>query len=866
MRSLAFFVLFALSASGSGAPLNFRPKAQAFEPNLGQCDPAVRFLARFPGYVLFLTEAEAVFLFPGGGRPPSRHELPQLLSHPTPDASKSPTSVLRLRWIGPAGAARVQPHGSASLPGYSNYLRGNDPARWIKKVPHFSQVDFPGLFPGTDLVFYGREGGLEFDWRLRPGVRVAGLEMELSGQKSMELGPEGSLQLELPGGRFSFKAPAAYQEVPGGRIPVEIRYSLRDGNRVGFDVGPCDPSLPIVIDPFIDYATFVGGGGFEWLHAVAADAEGKAYVVGFTTSVDYPTQAALRSSTPSIVAGHQDAVLSVLDPTGSFLIYSTYLGGSDNEDALAVVVDSSGSATVGGTTTSVDFPVVNAFQGSYGGASSFDGFLCKLAPDGGSFIFSTYLGGSDNDAVWGLAQSGSGDIYATGYTFSANFPVSAGLSPAGAGGPDVFVVKASPTGALMYSTCQIKGSLGDFGYAVAVDLSGCAYVTGKTDSANFPVLGALQATNFSGGDAFVSKLNPTGSALLFSTFLGGSGTDVGESIAVDTGGAVSVAGFTQSGNFPVLNPFQGANGGGDDGFVCRLSPTGAALLFSTYLGGSNNEEDSNLAMDAVGNIFVGTSTYSPNFPVTSGSCPACGPSGVEDLVLSEFDSTGTLLFSRFFGAIGHLEYESLGIDSTRNIYMVGMTPNVLPATAGAFQTASGGNQDGFVVKFGEFYQSPTSTPTPTQTVNPALTPTLSPTMTVSATFSASPSPSLSPTVTRTPTLRPTPSITPTPTPPPLPLTLRLYPSSPNPSTGTGSWLTFLISTPARISVTIYTVAGEEVTRLPSADYPAGVSETFWNNHNSADALVASGIFIFKLSALSPAGERNSDFGKCSVVR
>jgi Beta-propeller repeat len=371
------------------------------------------------------------------------------------------------------------------------------------------------------------------------------------------------------------------------------------------------------------YSTYLGGSSYDEGSGIAVDASGNAYVTGWTASGNFPTTAGAFQTT--FGEGYDDAFVSKLNGTGSALIYSTYLGGSSYDEGHGIAVDASGKAYVTGLTYSSDFPTTaGAFQSALGGFD--DAFVSKLNPAGSALLYSTYLGGSSYDEGDGIAVDASGDAYVTGLTYSSDFPITAGaFQTKSRGGFDAFVSRLNADGSTLYAT-YLGGSRDDFGFGIAVDASGKAYVTGRTYSSNFPTTaGAFQATpggGYSGGydDAFVVKLNAAGTALVYSTYLGGSGDDVGYGIAVEASGNASVTGETYSSDFPTTpGAFQTILGGFDDAFVSKLNPAGSALLYSTYLGGNRIDEARGIAIDALGNAYVAGWTGSGNFPTTAGA-------------------------------------------------------------------------------------------------------------------------------------------------------------------------------------------------------------------------------------------------------
>jgi hypothetical protein len=489
-------------------------------------------------------------------------------------------------------------------------------------------------------------------------------------------------------------------------------------------------------DPVLFYSTYLGGSDFDLAAGIAVDAAGNAYITGTTQSTNFPTTAGVFQPT---FRGFQDVFLTKLNPTGSGLFYSTYLGGSDRDNGSAIAVDASGNVYVTGQTNSTDFPTTGgAFQTTFGGSGSGcsnapgDAFVTKLAPTGSALIYSTYLGGSLNDAGFSIAIDASDNAYVTGLTISLNFPTTPGaFQPAYrpgsgcacSGTERAFVSKVNATGtSLVYST-YLDGSGSDAGNGIAVSAAGNATVTGRTNSPDFPTNGfgggAFQptppsgATGCSPGDAFVITFNTAGSGLLYSTYLGGSSDDAGLGVALDALGDAYVTGITTSTNFPTLAAFQPALDGGQDAFVTKLNPMGTGLLYSTYLGGSSDDFGQGIALDALGNAYVAGGTSSANFPVTSGA-PQATFGGVRDAFVTKLNPTGSgLAYSTYLGGSGDDVAFSITLDAlpNPNAYTAGFTASTnFPTTSGAFQTTfGGGSGDAFVTKIANILLPPPTT-------------------------------------------------------------------------------------------------------------------------------------------------------------
>ena len=588
----------------------------SFEANQGQTDAQVRFLSRGSGYTLFLTPSEAVLSLQ---KPrPTEGTVPSARAPARSD--KARTATVRIKLIGANPQSRVQ--GIAPLPGKTSYFIGRDPQKWHSDVPTYSRVEYSYVYPGIDLIYYGDSGLLENDFIVRPGASPEAITLELQAAQGFKIDAQGDLVLHTESGDVRLLKPHAYQQVKGRKQVIPARYVARGKNQVGFEVTAYDRTTPLIIDPILSYSTYLGGSALDDAFGIAVDSSGNAYVTGFTASTNFPTTS---GTFQTALAGGFDVFVTKLNATGTALVYATYLGGSSDDEANGIAVDSSGNAYVTGFTASTNFPTTSgAFQTSFGGGPN-DAFVTKLNATGTTLVYSTYLGGGGTDDAVGIAVDSSGNAYVTGLTASANFPTSSGaFQTTFGGGPfDVFVTKLNSTGtALAYST-YLGGSGDDEGDGIAVDSNGSAYVTGVTSSINFPTSSGAFQTTFGGGpfDVFVTKLNATGTALAYSTYLGGSGDDEGFGIAVDSTGNAYVTGLTSSTNFPTsLGAFQTTFGGGPfDVFVTKLNATGAALAYSTYLGGSNQDEGFAIRVDSTGNAYVAGLTNSTNFPTTSGA-------------------------------------------------------------------------------------------------------------------------------------------------------------------------------------------------------------------------------------------------------
>lgn len=616
----------------------------SFEMNQGQVNEKVRFLSRSGGRTLFLTPTESALVSP---------------------------QVLRMKFEG----ANPQPEisGLEMRPGKVNHFIGNDPTKWRTHVPLYAKVQYKNLYPQIDLVFYGKERELEYDFIVAPGADPKKIALGFASHLPLNTDPEGNLAIGTGKEQVLMKKPILYQELAGSRKEIRGGYLIR-GHQVVFEVGSYDRSLPLVIDPVIVYTTLVGGSHFEMGTAITVDSSENIYMAGFTQSVDFPLENAVDDQNAD-APSNSDAFITKLSPDGSTLIYSTYLGGSQATDHYKftsdsihqIAVDASGSVSVAGHTFSKDFPLSHPLQAANRGNG--DAFVSKLSPDGSHLVFSTYLGGSDgNDIGYGIAVDPFDNVYVTGMTESSNFLTANPLQDHNAGGRDAFLVKLSPDGTTLNYATHLGGSGKDEGIGVNVDATGDMYVAGYTESTDFPTVNPAQPHNGGGRDAFISKLKSDGSSLIYSTYLGGSDMDSSQSrVALDLAGHAYIAGYTQSTDFPTANPVQEGNGGSDDAFIAKLSPDGSNLIFSTYLGGSSSDWGKDIAVHPLSQkIYVTGHTHSANFPAVN---PLESFGGFVDTFVAKLADEDVV----FSTCLGMYASRGLGIDlaPSGSIYVTG---------------------------------------------------------------------------------------------------------------------------------------------------------------------------------------------------
>jgi hypothetical protein len=645
-----------------------------FEENAGQTGAEVKFLARGDGYNLFLTQSEAVLI------------LPRLRSRSDADAQ----SVVRMKLIGADPAPQME--GLDRLPGRSNYLIGRDESRWRRNVASFAKVRYRSVYPGIDLIYYGNQRQLEYDFVVAPSADPQMIRLGFEGADQIEIDAQGDLVLQTAYGEVRQRKPLAYQEADGVRQEIASRYVLKGNREVGFELGEYDRTRPLVIDPVLAYSTYLGGSSGELTGSIAVDGAGNAYVTGITYSSDFPTADPLQPN-PGADNDLGDVFVTKLNREGTELVYSTYLGGSDYDDSDGIAVDEDGNAYLTGRTQSLDFPTENALQPEMatGGGINEDLFVTKLNADGSGLVYSTYLGGgTGQDLGSDLAIDDQRNIYLAGITTSSDFPTVNPPQPAHAGSVDVFAAKLKADGsALAYST-YLGGGFLEALEGIAVDGSGNAYLTGWTFSNDFPTVNPLKPSLAAGDlDAFVTKISADGSAFVYSTYLGGDEQDRASDIDVDAFGNAYVTGITFSTNFPTVNPLQPVFSGLNDAFVTKINGNGSAICYSTYLGGTGVEEGTGIAIDSRNNIYVTGWTRSHDFPTVDAVQPM--PDNSTDIPDNVFvtklkaDGAG-LIYSTYLGGSGYDAGARIAVDARGNAYLFGFTDSDdFPTTPGAVQ-------------------------------------------------------------------------------------------------------------------------------------------------------------------------------------
>jgi len=668
-----------------------------FIENKGQVDGQVRFYERGGGHTTFFTgDGVVLALTKSGSRVEKTSHNKRTKDGERKNDKEAITEALSLSFVGANKDAKITAEGR--MPGHVNYFIGNDRSKWHSNIPTYEAVTYKDLYKNIDISFYGNNKDLEHDVIVRPGGDPSSVRLAYKGIKGLKITEDGDLEVSLEHGKIIEKRPLIYQEIEGRRVAVEGGYRIlsdKDGAfAYGFEVASYDMTKDVVLDPVLEYSTYLGGSyDVTGSEGIAIDSAGAAYVTGYTASTDFP----LVNPIQATQSGSYDAFVTKINPAGSAIVYSTYLGGSDYDYSYDISVDSAGNAYVTGYTASPDFPLINPLQDFLKGGS--DAFVTKINSAGSAFYYSTYLGGNDYDYGQGISVDSAGNAYVTGLTPSSDFPI---INPVqwafGGGTEDAFVSKITPTGsALVYST-YLGGTDFDSGNSIAVDSTGAAYVTGSTTSPDFPLINPLQAILDGGSDAFITKINPTGSALVYSTYIGGMNFDLGHDIAVDNTGAAYVTGSTTSQDFPLLNPAQWIFGGIEDAFVTKITPTGSALVYSTYLGGSDLDEGFGIAVDSAGTAYVTGYTWSNDLPLVNPIQDVMG--GAFDVFVTKINPSGSnLIYSTYLGGGASEIGNSIVVDSVGAAYVTGYTSSSdFPLMNPIQGTVAFGGTDAFISK------------------------------------------------------------------------------------------------------------------------------------------------------------------------
>jgi hypothetical protein len=675
-----------------------------FIENKGQVHKDVAFYAKTFGGTVFVTkDGRLVYTLPEGssGKEDLRKHGKISKLDAKKDAQLGRVVVLIESFV---GAKIKEVKGESPSTTKVSYFKDNDPSRWKSGISTYDLVSLGEVYKGIEVKLRAYGNNVEKLFYVKPGASPDAIKVKVEGGR-ISVNDKGELEVETELGIVRFTKPVAYQEVDGKKVEVPVSYRLINDNLYAFNVGEYDRTKPLVIDPLLA-STFIKGSDWELVYAIALDRSGNVYVIGRTSSSDYPTTPGAYDRSYN---GDFDVFVSKLSNDLSKLLASTFIGGSRYDEGSSIALDSLGNVYITGTTESSNYPTTpGAYDRSHNGG--FDVFVSKLSNDLSKLLASTFIGGSGNDYSSSIALDISGNVYVTGRTGSSNYPTTPDAYNTSHNGDfDVFVSKLSNDLSKLLASTFIGGSCYDGGYSIALDSLGNVYVTGKTMSSNYPTTPGAYDRSYNGGygDVFVSKLSSNLSQLLASTFIGGSADDYGTSIALDRLGNVYVTGRTGSSDYPTTPGAYDTqcgtdgtcNGGYYDAFVSKLSNDLSKLLASTFIGGSRYDEGSSIALDRLGNVYVIGRTGSSDYPTTPGAYDT-SYNGREDVFVSKLSNDlSKLLASTFIGGSSYDYGISIALDRLGNVYVIGRTGSSdYPTTPGAYDTSHNGRGVIFVSK------------------------------------------------------------------------------------------------------------------------------------------------------------------------
>ncbi len=610
------------------------------------------------------------------------------------------TVVFKAGFAKQQGAKRARsPRLAAPTGGVANFLKGAQ-ADWQTGLPMYQKLVYDQVWDGISVEYYAAATPLALRVVVEPHADPDLIRLETGAH--LVLSEHGVLTARRAGATLSFNQPTAYQIIDGRRVSVGAAYRLADAGTFGFQIGAADPAHALYIEPDLTWSTYLGGDGGVGLQQgndLAVDSDGHTYITGVTPSADFPTTAGVFGQQAS---GFNDVFVTKLDSSGSALVYATYLGGAADDVGHGIAVDSAGQAVIAGTTHSTNFPTTSgALDQSHGGMA--DSFICKLNASGTALLFATFLGGDEADQATALVLDQNDDIYVTGFTESTNFPTTAGAFQTNSRSLSAFIAKLNASGSALSYATFLGGSNTDWANDIAIDGNGNAYIVGATNSQNFPTTeDAFQRWYDSvfGSIAFVAKLNPTGSALIYATYLGSRYDDVAFGVAVDSSGRAFVVGTTDSSGFPTTDgAYAPTMSGWSDAFVTSLSADGGDLVYSTFLGDEYDEIAYDITLDAAGQAVVTGTSSSQFFPTTAGAFDAHGNGGY-DVFVSRLNATGSeLLMSTLVGGAGDESGRAVAVNTDGVVTITGTTASVdFPTTETAVDRTLKAPQMAFVTR------------------------------------------------------------------------------------------------------------------------------------------------------------------------
>ncbi len=590
-------------------------------------------------------------------------------------------------------ANKINPKGIQEQKNYINFFYPN---LHLVNVPTYQEIWYYDLYDKIDLRYYMSEDGLKYEFVVHPGADPNEIILEASNTVKLELDYDNMVFTSRDRNKPLIQDSSLRVFQTDG-IEIPARFLVQETSRYGFYLEAYDSSQTVTIDPLIlSYSTFLGGNDLEIAYNLAIDNDNNTYICGSTSSTNFPSF----NEYDNTLNGSSDAFITKLNSTGTGIVFSTYLGGTSYETARGLVVDEESNIYLSGTTNSNNFPTYKGLNNSHNGGE--DGFITKLNSTGNELIFSTYIGGSSNENTIIISVDSSSNIYIGGTTYSANFPKVNAFDDVIAGGSEAFVAKLNATGSGLLFSSYLGGDGQDYIRDMAIDDYNHIYLTGDTySSTNFPLVNAINDTLSGPKDYFVSKVNAAGDGLIFSTYLGGNNYDNPTALAVDVYNQTYICGTTTSDDYPVVNAYDSIFDGAE-GFITKLNATGTGFVFSTFFGGSASDIPEDISVDVYNNTFVGGTTRSSNLPVMNAyDASNNGGLNNKDAFMAKFNSTGTgLLFSTYLGGSEDEEARTITVDTYNNSYISGFTESPDFPTYRAFNSTHSGafDSDVFVTK------------------------------------------------------------------------------------------------------------------------------------------------------------------------
>lgn len=643
-----------------------------YEANIGQADPAVQVISRGGGFVTLLTGSETYFV---------NSSTPQPFGLKFLGAANSPKAILE-----------------EELPGVSHYYQGKDPAKWRTGVKHYARARFSEVYPGVDVLFYSGEKRMEYDFVVAPGADPSVIRMAWTGVEATRVDESGDLVVTTAAGDIRQKRPVVFQEVGGKRLPVEARYRKNTDGVYSLDLGDWDRQYALVIDPSLQYSTYIGGSLLEESTTMLIDQAGNAVIGGYTFSTNFP----VAPISLTFIGTNEEAFVTKLNNDGTQLMFSVFLGGEAFDTVSAITTDSNGSYYITGRTQSFSFPSTpNVFQIFFSGLQ--DAFLCKISANGSQLIYSTFFGMSNSyETSNAIGVDSNGNAVIAGSSSSSSLPTTPGAFDRTAnGGDDGFVARFSANGQQLLMSTFLGGAGVDIINGMTQDVAGELYLVGTTSSADFPTTtGAYQRTLSGAKDAFVCKMSQNGQRVSFCSLFGGTGAEEGTTVALETGGRVVIAGSATVGTFPATAlALRKVVGGDSDAFVARLNSQGTSVIAATLLGGLGVEFLGSVISMTGGYMAVGGTTTSLNFPSTREafqfSSTASG-----DGFLSVITPLGNeLTYSTIIGGTITDQIRAIARDRFGDVYVAGASNSSdLITVPGSFDTTLNGSADVFVAR------------------------------------------------------------------------------------------------------------------------------------------------------------------------